>query len=1179
MFPHHIMSLMQRRFVLALVLWWTLAGGVFATPIQWIGNTRLWVEGNSFPRRGAAIEAYQTLTVTTETWPIGPGQRVVAVVTTNGFQTTQEYEFSFDYNANNNTHWYVVLGPFPKNSWVDFYLRAEGSGGPNQYDNNGWANFGYLSRPAPRQRSGAILQWFETDYRTILRRLPEVVLCGYSAIYLPAPQKSGGGGFSVGYNPFDHFDLGDRPQKGSYRTKYGTTQELIELIRAAKRLGLEVYCDLVLNHADNRASTPIDAYPGLIPEDFHIRSSANPTNDEIDFNTATAFSAGMLNRDLVGLADIAHEDGNAAQTGTFALPSYATFNQWGKPSFVRHPLNPQYYPGASAPYAEDVRQYLGRWCRWLVGTIGFDGFRLDAVKHIPPAFLGYAPDQAGPGSYGVGNLLPSLLAMEPDLYLFSEDYTSSAYELREYAKTGTNLLDFPLVFRLRDVFNSNGFGNLGAAFSNGYGIDSSTGLPYENGGLAKDVGVSFVQSHDDGPPTSSNLAYALISTRKARPKVYYDGDNVLPGDWAHFPRPGRADALRIGGDMARLMDARNRFARGTLTNRYVGDRLYIFERRVDGKGVLLVGLNNRGDDVALTQTVDTSFAPGTVLEDLSVQRPDVTVASDGRATVTVPSNGSATSPNNGRGYVLYAPRTPKALPDTLPVNLTVSAGSDNRRPTAVARTSVPMPYGTYGTPQSYPVFEVRTRSVDVTVRTDSTGVAAYAKLDDGLPMAGLAPLAGTPEGLTDGFVPMRRLENGLFTLPGVDLGSLPDGLHVLRVRVFLPPAGGPGLFSEFATFVAVRMGLGGAVAVDGALTDLGTPVALQQRTASSNLNRLDALYLTNDDRFLYVGLAGRVDSSESFSNGSMLFIDVDPDAGTGVRDFSALNDDSGPAARLLSNPRVQAPSGFGAEFGLGVFRDSQLHSAPETAWVGGPTVAPAVGAQAGLFRLDAGRPMVLDPVPCVIANQPRASKSDPPRGIEAAIPLRELFPGTVAPGARVGLIAGLGSTGESGATLLASNPLRATLGGRPAPNPWMSNQFLPSQPNVVSDPGTSAVALQSRISIPLLFAQEVSANAVQVSPGPVRNSGRRGSWLQTLQLANVGAQAVAGPVSIVVHLPAGVMLANRSGVSLRDVSRQYVVASRADIPVGGVVTVVLEYVGGGTAPSATFEIRSGRGIL
>jgi 1,4-alpha-glucan branching enzyme len=71
--------------------------------------------------------------------------------------------------------------------------------------------------------------------------------------------------------------LGDRFQKGTVRTQYGTTQELIELIRLAHRFGLEVYCDLVTNHADNRASTAIDRYPGVIPEDFHIRSTADPS--------------------------------------------------------------------------------------------------------------------------------------------------------------------------------------------------------------------------------------------------------------------------------------------------------------------------------------------------------------------------------------------------------------------------------------------------------------------------------------------------------------------------------------------------------------------------------------------------------------------------------------------------------------------------------------------------------------------------------------------------------------------------------------------------------------------------------------------------------------------------------------------------------------------------------------
>ncbi|MCS6924002.1 MAG: alpha-amylase family glycosyl hydrolase, partial [Fimbriimonadales bacterium] len=706
----------MRRYALTLGALLLLLATTHAQ-LSWVGNTRLFVTGShSLPSRLGMLDPWQVLTVTTQTHPIAPGQSVQIVVTTDNWQTTREYDFSFDFNTGGNTQWYVVLPPFPPGTHVQFYIRARHASGQTVYDSNGGANYSVWVRPAPRYRETPILQWFQTDYRTILQRLPEVVQAGYGAIYLPSPVKSGGGGFSTGYNPFDLFDLGDRFQKGTVRTQYGTTQELIELIRVAQRLGLEVYCDLVTNHADNRASTAIDRYPGVIPEDFHIRSTADPTNSEIDFNNAPPFGFSTLNHDVVGLADYAQEDGNNTRTGAFNLPSYAQFNAFGKPSFVRHPQNPHYYP-TGQPYAEDIRDYLKRWGWFLTSVIGFDGYRIDAVRHTPPAFFARTPQQPG-GVVSNGDLLPYLYSLKPSLYVFGEVYSGNPYELREYAKTGMNLLDFPMNFTLKDLFNANGWGNIGAALSNGVGADPSTGLPYELGGLARYLGVGFVQSHDDGPPRSNNLAHAWLLTRPGRPKIYYDGNNIEPNNWSHFPRPGRYNALGNGDDsLLRLLDVRRRFARGELVNRWVSNDLYIYERQVNGHSLLLVGLNDRGDLTPLTATVQTNFPPGTVLIDYSGQRPPVAVGADGRVTITVPPNSAPGNDNNAYGYVLYAPRTPRPVPGVRPVRL-----FDALTQAEYTFQTVNTPGGTYATGRSFEAATVTGERITLRVRTDATGV-------------------------------------------------------------------------------------------------------------------------------------------------------------------------------------------------------------------------------------------------------------------------------------------------------------------------------------------------------------------------------------------------------------------------------------------------------------------------
>ncbi len=1141
--------------------------------LSWVGNTRLYItNGGALPTRDGMLEPSQTLTITTQTHPIAHGQTVYAVVTTDNWATTQEFVFSFDYNTGNNTQWYLVLGPYPAGTYVQFYIRAQGSGGQVLYDNNGWQNYSVWVRYAPRFRDTPILQWFETDYRLIRASLPEVVMAGYGAIYLPSPVKSGGGGFSTGYNPFDHFDLGDRLQKGTVATQYGTTQELIELINLAHRLGLEVYCDLVVNHADNRASTAIDRYPGLIPEDFHIRSTADPNNNELDFNNAPPFGFSTLNYDVVGLADIAQEDGNNVRQGAFNLPSYASFNQWGKPSFVRQPLNPYYYPGG-VPYAEDGRQYLRRWGWFLTQVVGFDGYRIDAVRHVPLAFFARVPNQPG-GAGSVGDLLPYLYSLKPSLYIFGEVYSGNSYELREYAKTGMNLLDFPMKFMASNLFNANGYGDLGASLSNPFGTDGGTGLPYELGGLATYLGVGFIQSHDEGPPTSNNLAYAWLLTRPGRPKVYYDGNNIAPNDWSHFPRPGRYNALGNGDDsLLRLLDVRKRFARGVLVNRFVSSDLYIYERQVNGHALLLVGLNDRGD-VPLTAAVQTAFPPGTVLVDYSGQRPPVTVGAGGSVTITVPPNGRQGAPNNGYGYVLYAPQTPRPLAGERVIRLYDAQNN------LIPFETIPTPGGAYASGRSFEAATITLPTqnpITIVARTDSSGVRAYLKLDNGLPIAVRTPLQNTPEGLTDGFVPMDWVANGHFELRAVDLSQLPAGLHGLRVRVFADTGARPALFNEFIAFVYLKRAERGIV-VDGDLREYGEPVAVQTRTPSSNLNRLDALYLRNDHRYLYIGVVGRVDTAENLANGVAIFLDADYGAGTGIRTLEILNDDSGPATRLLSNQRITAPMGFGAEFGVGVFRHSALHSAPEATFVGEAVLPPGIGAQAGFYRLDPSRLDWLPAEPARIVWRPRLNPSDPPTGLEMALPLDTLYRGRK-PNRPIGLFAALLNTGEAGAIFSAYDSRRGTLGPRPPVTSWLSNQFLPPQPNIITDPGAVPVTIQAVATYTLQAMPRVQTpHRILLSAlryDPVSRTYRvRG------RVVNASGQPIEGPIALWMRLPNGVELVNRTGNSLLEAGAAYLLLQENDLPPGGVALFELHF----RAPSPRglppkLELRAGIGAL
>ncbi len=71
---------------------------------------------------------------------------------------------------------------------------------------------------------------------------------GINRIWFPVPQKSASGGYSMGYDPFDYYDLGSYTQNGGPGTHFGTQAQLKSAIAAFKAQGISCLADIVLNH-------------------------------------------------------------------------------------------------------------------------------------------------------------------------------------------------------------------------------------------------------------------------------------------------------------------------------------------------------------------------------------------------------------------------------------------------------------------------------------------------------------------------------------------------------------------------------------------------------------------------------------------------------------------------------------------------------------------------------------------------------------------------------------------------------------------------------------------------------------------------------------------------------------------------------------------------------------------
>jgi len=448
-----------------------------------------------------------------------------------------------------------------------------------------------------------MLQLFNLTWNEVTERIPEIAEAGYTSLWLPPPTK-GGGELSIGYDLFDPFDLGDKDQRGTVRTRYGTKEELQRMVMIAHRFGVRVYFDNIMNHRGPdvpgyNSSVPTNLYPGTVPGDFHLRVTTDGFYRNVsnirDYNSVWQ----VQNLSLLGLVDIAHESPNA----NFGLTEGSSAP---KPVFVRHANNPEYYDlhptlgrvgfgnvsqavlnANTNFYREDVNAYLLRSIRYLFDQAKCDGLRLDAVKHTPSWFFGQQTgtdrDQSFDGYAGNAQLEFNLAHAFADSNQRNSNFDSEMTRndalifgehlgeppgFDEYVDASMRLLDNPLRNHLNNVL-----GNPGASLS---GLDQR-----DSGGFSASVRVMHAQSHDNDFAARRELQNAYYFLREGIPLIYSDGYVKSPsGGGTPFPRHANAPYLGQFGDrkMPDLAYIHHQLARGGTRPRWSDSDIVAFER-------------------------------------------------------------------------------------------------------------------------------------------------------------------------------------------------------------------------------------------------------------------------------------------------------------------------------------------------------------------------------------------------------------------------------------------------------------------------------------------------------------------------------------------------------------------------------------------------------------------------
>jgi hypothetical protein len=462
-----------------------------------------------------------------------------------------------------------------------------------------------------------MIQWFNTGWNEIADKLPIVAENGYGSIYVPVPCK-GGSQWSVGYDLWDRFDLGDQDQNGTIATRYGTKQELVRMVGIARRFGIRVYFDNVMNHNSFStpgydANTPVDLYPDLRPEDFHVLQNGyffRKSGAIQQWMYDSGDHQGIQHYTLSDLCDLSNESGNWDIAG----PDL---------SFVRQPAERDKYPDYNLtpissggfdiypfntanptngdPVSEDVNAYLIRAARWQMNVTKCDGFRFDAAKHVVPYFFGTydADDFAGycgaiQAEYNLthgqsdSNNRDSVFnadAPRNDALLFGECVPHNNFNPAEYTHRGMRLLDFYFEGSLSYVFNGSGSSYCNSLLDYG---------PLGSGG-----GVMQCQNHDHPQGGDLDQMYAYMTLRDGIPIVYTDGNHhESPDKWGRvFPEYGRGDFLgqyqnpaitdRLPdlidtpgpeSELTRLAWIHEQFARGQNWNKWADEAVVVNQR-------------------------------------------------------------------------------------------------------------------------------------------------------------------------------------------------------------------------------------------------------------------------------------------------------------------------------------------------------------------------------------------------------------------------------------------------------------------------------------------------------------------------------------------------------------------------------------------------------------------------
>ena len=469
------------------------------------------------------------------------------------------------------------------------------------------------------------------DFKGIEQKLDYIKALGATAIWISPVVKNGNGDYH-GYAGTDFYAVEPR---------FGSMTDLQRLVSEAHKRGILVVNDVVVNHGSVWVDSADAGWGNTFrypPAGYTLRYNSGGKAYASPFDNASLTTAfGNTN-----LANIFHNNcggilnyGDSTQVELGELSSLDDFR-------------------TESTY---VRQKMGEIYNYWVNNAGFDGFRIDTVKHVEMGFWDAWCPVIRSNATSMGR---------PNFFQFGEVFDGSDSKCGSYTGTKTtstykmeSVLDYPLYYQINSVFGS-GAGNTQLLESRYAGLNT---FNYDAGSLMSLV--TFLDNHDNprflstgigGNTARLEVALAFLYTSRGIPCLYYGTEQDFDGGADPWDREDMFDGQFEGGpsvgdnfnmtstrfrlvaklnNLRRLYPALCTGSHENLWNNAGGPGLFAYSRTLGTQQVYVVF-----NTASTSQTIanrPTRYPVGTVLVNVLNPADTVTVVAgtDGIPTMTL----------------------------------------------------------------------------------------------------------------------------------------------------------------------------------------------------------------------------------------------------------------------------------------------------------------------------------------------------------------------------------------------------------------------------------------------------------------------------------------------------------------------------------------------------------------